>query len=260
MRTHEQDLFALLRRGYCAIRIQINLPGRSAGTGRKPAGDGLRLFRLGDIEDRGKQLVQLIRRIAHHGRLPVDELLLEHVHGELEGGGRSPFAVTRLQHEQLAVLDGELDVLNVLKMLFERGADLEQFRVAFWHQLFQLEDGLWCAHARDHVFSLGIDQKLAVELVGAVGRVAGKCDARARVFAGVPVNHRLHVDRCAPVLRDVVFPAIDNGAIVHPGTKDGTGGPLQLVPGIVRESPAGAFFHQLFETSDQLLVIGGGQL
>ena len=243
--AHEQDLFALFRRSGGAVRVQINLPARSAGTGGKAARDCLRFLRFRDVKDRGEELVQLIRRIAHHGCLPVDELLLEHIHGELERGGRGPFAVARLQHEKLAVLDGELDILHVLEMLLERGADLEQFRVALRHQLLQLEDGLRCAHASHDVFSLRIDQKLPVELVGAVGRVAGKRHARARVLAGVPVDHRLHVDSCAPVLRDVVFPAIHDRAIVHPGAEDGAGGALELIPRIVWECTAGAFFHQL---------------
>ena len=119
--------------------LKINLAGSRAGAGGKTARDCFRLLHFGDVEDRREELVQLIRRIAHHRRLPVDELLLEHVHGELERGGRGAFAVARLEHEQLAVLDGELDVLHVLEMLLEGRADLEQFRVALRHLLLQLE-------------------------------------------------------------------------------------------------------------------------
>ena len=43
------------------------------------------------------------------------------------------FAVARLEHEELAVLDGELDVLHVLEMFLEGGADLREFRVALRH-------------------------------------------------------------------------------------------------------------------------------
>ena len=122
-----------LRRG--AICIQVN-PARSrAGTGGQTARDRFCFLHFGDIKDRREKLVQLIGRIAHHRCLPVDEFLLQHVHRELERGGSGPFAVARLEHEKLAVLDGELEILHVLEMFLERGADLEQFRVALRHQL-----------------------------------------------------------------------------------------------------------------------------
>ena len=243
----EQDLFALLRGGGRAIGVQINLAGSRAGPGGKTARDCFRFLHFRDVEDRREKLVELIRRVAHDRGFPVDELLLEHVHGELERGRGGPFAVARLEHEQLAVLDRELDVLHVLEMLLESGADLEQFRVALRHQLLQLEDRLRRAHAGDDVFALRIDQELAVELVRAVGRVAGEGDAGAGVLAGVAVDHRLHVHGRAPFLRDVVFPAINDRAIVHPGTEDRAGGAFELIPRIVREGLAGAFFDQLLE-------------
>ncbi len=255
--AHEKNLFALLRGSGRTIRIQINLPGRSAGTSGKTARDSSRLLRLGDIKDRREKLVQLVRRIAHYGRLPIDELLLEHVHGELEGGGGGPFAVAGLQHEKLAILDGELDVLHILEMLLERSADPEQFRVAFGHQLLQLEDRLRCAHASHDVFSLGIDQKLAVEFVHAVGRVASEGDAGSGVRAGIAIDHGLHVDRRAPILGNVVFPAIDDRAIVHPGAEHRARGAFELVPWVIGKGLTGAFFHQLLKADDQLLVIGG---
>jgi hypothetical protein len=43
--------------------------------------------------------------------------------GELQRGGGGALAVAGLEHEQLAFLDGELDVLHVLEVLLERLAD-----------------------------------------------------------------------------------------------------------------------------------------
>ena len=147
--AHEQNLFALLLRCGGAIGVQIDPAGRGAGTSGETAGDRSCLLHFRDVKDRREQLVELIGRVAHHRRFPVDELLLEHVHGELERGGRGAFAVARLEHEQLAVLNGELDVLHVLEMFFERGADLEQFRVGLRHHLLQLDDRLAaCARRR----------------------------------------------------------------------------------------------------------------
>jgi hypothetical protein len=44
--------------------------------------------------------------------------------GDLHRRRAGALAVARLQHEQLAALDGELDVLHVLVVLLELGLDL----------------------------------------------------------------------------------------------------------------------------------------
>ena len=87
-----------------------------------------------------------------------------------ERGHRGALAVARLEHEQLAFLDRELDVLHVLEMLLEGRADLQQFGVGLRHLVLQLDDRLGRAHAGDDVFALRVDQEFAVEFVRAVGR------------------------------------------------------------------------------------------
>ncbi len=88
-------------------------------------------------------------------------------------------AVARLQHVQLALLDRELDVLDVLEVPLEDRADLQELGVGLGHLVLQLEDGLGGAHAGDDVLALRVDEELAVELVRAVGRVARERDAGA---------------------------------------------------------------------------------
>ncbi len=50
----------------------------------------------------GAKLRQVAGRNAENGRLFVDQLLLDHVAGDLHGRRAGPFAVARLQHEQRA--------------------------------------------------------------------------------------------------------------------------------------------------------------
>ena len=116
----KQDLFALLGGGGAAVGVQIELAGSGAGTGGQTLGDdlgGLLGFRF---EDRGQELVELLGRVAADGGLPVNELLLDHVHRELERGHGGALAVAGLEHEHLAVLDRELEVLHVLEVLLQR--------------------------------------------------------------------------------------------------------------------------------------------
>ena len=59
-----------------------------------------------------------------------DELLLDHVERDVDGGETGALAVAGLQHPELSFLDGELDVLHVAEVLLERCADLEELLVA----------------------------------------------------------------------------------------------------------------------------------
>ena len=107
-----------------------------------------------------------------------DQLLLDHVAGDLDGRGAGPLAGPRLQHEQRPLLDRELDVLHVAVVLFERLLDFEQLLVDLPVPLRHLGDRLRRADAGHHVFALGVDEKLAVELVLAGRRIARERHAR----------------------------------------------------------------------------------
>src|SRR5690606_41874985 len=70
----------------------------------------------------------------------------------------------------------------------------------------------------DDVLTLRIDQPLAVVLLLSGRRVAGEGDAGGAGFAHVAEDHRLDVDRGAPVAGNVVEPAADLGAVARPGS------------------------------------------
>jgi hypothetical protein len=112
-----------------AIGVEVDLAGSGARAGGQTGGDELWPLHFGDIEDGREELIELIGGIAQDGGFPVDEALLDHVHGELQRGGGGALAVAGLQHEQLALLDGELDVLHVLEVLLEDVAHFEQLGV-----------------------------------------------------------------------------------------------------------------------------------
>ena len=212
----EQDLFTFRFGGGRAIGVEVNFAGGSTRAGGKAGGDGLGFLHIGRVEDRREKLVELFGRVAEHGGLPVDELLLDHVHGELQRGGGGALAVAGLEHEQLAVLHGELDILHILEVFFEDRADLHEFGVRLRHLLLHVDDRLRGADAGDHIFALGVDEELTVEFVGAVGGVAGEGDARAGLVASVAVDHCLDIDGGAPLGGDVVLAAINDRAVIHP--------------------------------------------
>ncbi len=116
----EDDLLALLGPLHGVFAGEDRAALRAAGTGGQALGDRLGgAFGLG-IEHRQQELDELVRRNAHDGGLGVDELFLVHVDGHVHGSGAVALADAALEHEELALLDGELDVLHVLVVLLER--------------------------------------------------------------------------------------------------------------------------------------------
>ena len=195
---------------------------------------------------------------ARHGGCPVDELFLHHFAGDADGGEAGALAVAGLQHENFAILDGKLEVLHVFEVLLQSVPDMFEFLVRGGLFGGELLDGLRRAHAGHHVLALRVHQEFAIENFFASRRIAREGDAGAGLLAGVAEDHPLHVHGGAPLGGDVVFAAIDNGPVVHPGAEHGADGAVELVPGIVREFP-GALFHQGFETPDEFFQVAGRQ-
>ena len=175
-------------------------------------------------------------------------------HGDADGGDAGALAVAGLEHEQLAVFHRELEVLHLAEMLFQRGADVLQLLVGLGHLLLQRRDGVGRAHAGDDILALRVDQVLAVEHLLARGGIARERDAGAAFVAGVAEDHRLHVDGGAPLVRDVVLLAIDDGALVVPRAEHGADRAAQLLVRVARELAAGAVADQLLEADDQFLA------
>src|SRR5262249_40734640 len=121
--ANKQNLLALFRRLDSAIGVEVHAAGGSAGTCRKPLCDNLRAVLRLAVENRREYLVQLICGNPAYRRLPVDELLLLHLHRQANGSEASALAAARLEHEDLAVLNGELEVLHVLKVSLELAAN-----------------------------------------------------------------------------------------------------------------------------------------
>ena len=145
-------------------------------------------------------------------------------------------------------------------MFLQDGAHFEKFSVRLWHFVVELQHRLWSADTGDDVFTLGVDEELPIELVRSVCRVTSESNAGTGVVTRVPVNHRLHVHSSAPFSRDVVLATIDDCAVIHPGTEDGTSSTTELIPWVFREGLARTIFDQSFESLHQLLLVVRSQV
>ena len=249
----EEDFFTFVGGFDATFGIEVDFAGGRAGTGGEPFGNDLGRFDRVAVEDGREDLIELLGRHAVHGGFPVDEFFFDHVAGDFHSSETGAFAVAGLQHEKLAVFDGELEVLHVCEVLLEGLLDLEELAVGRRELFFHADDRFRRAHPGHDVFTLRVDEELAVEDLGTAGRVAREGDAGTTGVAHVAEDHALHVDRRAPLVRDVVFAAVDIGALVVPRAEDRADRAHELLAGIIGESFPGALFDQGLEAFDHLL-------
>ena len=233
--AHEHALAARLGHGHRVGGGEHGLAHGGAGGGVQALGDNV----VGGVlvELRVQQLVELLGIDAHDGLLLRDEALLLHLDGDVQRGGGGALAHAGLQHPQLALLDGELDVAHVAEVVLEGDEHLFELAAGLFQTVHVLElgDRRGVADAGHDVLALGVHQVVAVELLLAVGGVARERDARGRGVALVAEHHGLHVDGGAQIVGDLVLLAVQRGARVVPAAEDGLDGQLQLHAGILRE-------------------------
>ena len=206
------------------------------------------------VEPRNQEVIKLVRLDAEDRFFLRDQPFIHHLQRDAHRGQAGALAVARLQHVELAVLDGELEILHVFVMLFQPRGDVAQLAVNLGHDLFEFEDRNRSAHARDDVLALRIQQEFAVELFRAGRGIAREADARAGGVAQVAVDHRLHVDRGAEhVVGNIVDAAIVLGAVVLPGAEHGVARHDQLLVRILREVALGVLFDDLLVFLDDFL-------
>ena len=254
--------FALLRGGDRLFAVEDDPPDRAARPRRKPLGDHFKLLFGFRIEDRVEQFVELRRRDPHHRGLFVDHLLAEHIHRHIQRCGAGALADAALQHEELALLNGEFDIEHIVVMGFKLAADVEklpvQFRIQLLHRLERLilliagvvVQRIRGAGSGDHVLALRIDQPFAVELVVAGRRIAGERHAGRGSVAHIAENHALHVHRGAPLIRNAFDPAVGDRLFAVPAFQHRADAAPELGHRIVRE----LLFQRLSDLDFELIA------
>ncbi len=264
---HQDDPLALGSERLGVVGREHDLAGGGARRGRKAGGDHLALG-VG-IDGRMQELVERGRVDARHRFLAGDEPFVRQLDRDLQRRLGGALARARLQHPQLALLDREFEVLHVAVVLLERAVDAGEFLEGRRYRLFHrrlvgaslrprgLGDLLRRADTGDHVLALGVDQKLAVKFLLAGRRIAREGDAGGGGLAHISEHHGLDVDRGAPAFRNVVEPAIGDGALVHPGAEHGTYCSPQLFVRVLRERLAVLLLEPLLVAAAELDPIVG---
>ena len=168
-----------------------------------------------------QQLVQRHRVNAQHGLIGCNHACLRHIDRDFQRGLCRALARTGLQHPQFFTLNGEFNILHIAIMRFQDVKHPRQLGIYLRHRLFHRQRlcarPLTCglgqilrrADSGNDIFALRVDQIFAIIGVFASGRVTGKGNARRRCFAHIAEDHGLHINRSAPVTRDIVEAAIN---------------------------------------------------
>src|SRR5207253_3786447 len=138
-------------------------------------------------------------------------------------------------------------------MLFQQGSHLQKFLVSCRHLLRQLVYRMWCPHARHNIFTLCVDEILAVEDLFSARWIPRECYSRRAGVSAITKYHCLHVDRCTPLMRNSVLPAINDCSIIIPGAEHRADSTPKLLARILWKSFASSFLDKLLETFDQRL-------
>ncbi len=258
---HQDHPFARLRPNLRFVGGEHHLPDRRPRGGGQPLGQHGALHRR--VEGGMEQLVQGLGGDPADRLLPADQPLLHHVAGDLHRRAGGALAATGLQHPELPVLDGELDVLHVPVVLLEALVDAHQRPVGLRHLLLEggkmgliraatrLVDRLRGADPGDHVLALGVLQILAVEDLLAGGGVSREGDTGGAVVAHVAEHHGLDADRGSPGIGDLVDAAVANRPLVPPGAEHRADRPPELLLRVLGKGPTGVLLDGLRVAADQ---------
>mmetsp|Transcript_13816 Transcript_13816/g.29419 ORF Transcript_13816/g.29419 Transcript_13816/m.29419 type:complete len:284 (+) Transcript_13816:222-1073(+) len=188
-----------------------------------------------------------------------DEAILDEIHGNLNGSLATALAIASLEHVELALLDGEFDVLHVSVVLFENVCVGLELRIHIGHDIFQLRYWLGRTNTSDNIFALGIDQKLAKKRVLAIVGITCEADSGTRGVTHVSKHHGLHIHRSPQQIPNILHLPVLNGPISHPSTKHRPNRQLELLVRILRKAQIILGIHPL-ESLHHLLEIIGRQV
>ena len=184
-----------------------------------------------------QELVELRGVDAHKRLIAGDEPLLDHVDRDAQGRRSRTLARTRLQHPQLALLNGELDIAHIAIMALKDAKDAVKLGRGLLQpgNVCEIGDGLGVADAGDDVLALRVHKEVAIGSPSTAGGVARERDAGRGGLPLVAEYHDLDVDGGTEIVGDAVALTVDAGALIHPAAEHGLDGQTKLKAGICGE-------------------------
>ena len=212
------------------------------------------------VELRVQQLVELRGLDAEHGFALVDQPFVHHLDRHAQRGRGGALADACLQHEQPALLDGELGVAHVVVVAFEQLHHAQQLLVRLGEFVVHRLERLGDANTGHDVFALRVPQEVAVWLVLTRRRITRERHTGTRVVALVAEHHRLHVDRGSQVVGDALELAVVARALAVPRLEHGFDRVAQLLERVVGEVDPRVLAHDALEGGHEPREIVGAEL
>ena len=187
--TDQDDTAACSVCGNSVVSVEIDTACSCAGGCRKSFADLLAVLESGSVEYGVQQLIEGLGFDSADCFLGGDHAFINEIAGDLDSSVRGALAVSGLQEEELAFLDGELHVLHIAIVLgelhvlhiaivlLELVSDGDKLLVALGKILLQLGDLGGSADTCNDVFTLSIDQVLAEDTLCACSGVT--CERNA---------------------------------------------------------------------------------
>ncbi len=135
LHAHQDDFAAVGLELGGLVRREHDLARGGAGRGRQAGGDHLAVGAR--IDGRMQQLVERERLDAQHRLFLADQPFMGKLDGDAQRRLGGALAVARLQHPQLALLDGEFEVLHVAVMTLERVVDARELGIGLGQRVLQ---------------------------------------------------------------------------------------------------------------------------
>ena len=265
------------------VGVEYDLATSGTGRSGQTAGDFFGTGQSTLIEYGVEKFVELVGFATLDGGFLVDEAFVEEIHGDLHHGRTRTLTVARLEEPEFAFLHRELHVLHVAIVLFELVLEAVELLIDFRHGLFHrgefggalffADAGAFSPALRSdfcdllrradtgyHVFTLCIDEVLAVEQVFAATGVTAEAYTRCRGFAHVTEYHGLHVDGRTPFVGNGFHLTIKDGAFVHPAAEHSADGSPKLFVGIGGEVVSGLLLDGGLEAFYQVFQLFNGEI
>ena len=110
-----------------------------------------------------------------------------------------------------------------------------------------------------HVFTLGVDEPFAIELVVAGGGVTGEGHAGGGGVTHIAEHHGLHIDGSTPVVRDAFDAAVGDSLLAVPALEHGLDATFELGLGVIGELGVQHLLDAGLERLGEFLEVVGSQ-
>ena len=258
LHSYKKDILSFCSSCFSILSIEVDL---SAGSTRRSV-KALSIWcdvQVSDdlvVKNRSEELGELICWNSGDSCLLVDETLLHHFNLASDPAEDCSLTISGLEHEELAFLDCELQVLHIVIVLLELLSDIAKLSVGFWVNLLKSRYLLRSPDTCNNIFTLGIHQVFAEELVLTCGWVTCEGDTCTAGLTHVSEDHGLDVDSCSQQSSDVVHKSVLDGSFIIPAVEYSVDGLEELISWILREVFACVFLvDDLISLDDFLQVI-----